>query len=103
MSADDIQITARRLQQIGRLVAKAANGRRAKKPWGPLPPKIRRAMQPTKQQRADFNAKFAAAYVHVQYHIQPTGDGFEVCDTTSNAVLGKFETFRRASDYVRSL
>lgn len=98
----DIHITARRLQQIGRLVAKATKPARVKKPWGPLPAKVRRAMQPTKAQRRDFDAKYAAAYVHVRYHVQPVGDGFEVWDTADHSVVARFPTFSRAKTFVES-
>lgn len=101
MSTHDIQITARRLQQIGRLVAKASAKPSRKKPWGQLPAKVRRAMQMTKAQREATEAKFAAAFVHVIYHIQPVGDGFQVWNAQNHKVEGTFQTFRKASEYVR--
>lgn len=74
---------------------------KAKKPWGPLPAKVRRAMQGSKAQREAAEAKFAAAFVHVIYHIQPTGDGFQVWNVQNHKVEGTFQTFRKASEYVR--
>lgn len=91
------------LGPVGRAVnAAIRKAPKAKKPWGQLPPKVRRAMQPTKAQREDFNAKFCAAFNHVRFHIQPTGEGFEVWCTQTHEVHGTFPTLSRARGYVEA-
>lgn len=91
------------LGAIGRAVNGAvARAPKARKPWGPLPAKVRRAMQQTKAQREAAEAKFYAAFVHVRFHIQPTGEGFEVWNVETHEVCGTFPTFSRAKTYVES-
>ena len=109
MSTDDIQITARRLQQIGRLVTNAAKTRatnrdrkRVHREGLRRALKMNKAVKATPKQRADFEAKFCASFNHVRFHIQPTGEGFEVWNVESHEICATFPTFSRAKTYVES-
>ena len=91
------------LGRVADAVSKAVRSApRGKKPWGPLPKKVRAAMQGSKAQREAAEAKFYAAFVHVRFHIQPTGEGFEVWNVENHKVVGTFPTFSRAKTFVES-
>lgn len=57
----------------------------------------------TKQQRAEFDARYAAAYVHVKYHIQPVFDAYEIWCVDSGDVLAVFPSFGKAQQFVEGL
>lgn len=92
------------LGPVGRAVnAAIRKAPKAKKPWGTLPAKVRRAMQPTKAQRRDFDAKYVeASTFHVRYQIKAIGDGFEVWDVQTHDVVATFPTLTRARSYVEA-
>lgn len=97
----DLNASLRRVARAVRYAASAKRKRsKAKASLRPLPAKVRRAMQPTKKQRDDFERKFCEAFFHVRYHIQPTGNGFEVWNVVSHKVEATFPTFSRAKAYV---